>query len=54
MLIPTDLIKKFNLNCDKKINKLNNRKSFLMKAIFIILLILFLSLIIKNQNKILA
>ena len=26
MLIPNDLIKKFNSNCDKNINNLNNKK----------------------------
>lgn len=54
MLIPYDLIKKFNSSYDKNINKLNKKKNFLLKAIFVILLILFLILIIKNQNEILA
>lgn len=54
MLIPYDLIKKFNSSCDKNINKLDKKKIFLLKAIFVILLILFLILIIKNQNEILA
>lgn len=53
MLIPNDLIKKFNSSCDKNINKLNKKKKFLLRSIFVILLILFLILIIKNQNEIL-
>ena len=52
MLIPNDLIKKFNSNCDKNINNLNNKKA-LLKSILVILLILFLVIIIKNQNKLL-
>ena len=54
MLIPNDLIKKFNSNCDKNINKLNNKKALLLKSILVNLLILFLFIIIKNQNKLLA
>lgn len=54
MLIPNDLIKKFNSNCDKNINKLNTKKKILIKSILIIFLILFLSLLIKNQNYILS
>ncbi len=54
MLIPNDLIKKFNSNCDKNINKLNNKKALLLKSVLVILLILFLFIIIKNQNKLLA
>lgn len=34
MLIPNDLIKKFNSNCDKNINKLNNKKTFIIKICF--------------------
>ena len=54
MLIHYDLIKKFNSNCNKNINKLNNKKALLLKSVFGILLILFLFIIIKNQNKLLA
>lgn len=53
LLIPNDLIKKFNSNCDKNINNLNNKKALLLKSILVILLILFLVIIIKNQNKLL-
>lgn len=34
MLIPNDLIKKFNSNCDKNINNLNNKKSLIIKVYF--------------------
>lgn len=54
MLIPYDLIKKFNSSCDKNINKLSDKKKFLIKIFLVILLILFLSLLIKNQNEILS
>ena len=54
MLIPNDLIKKFNSNFDKNINKLNKKRALLLKSILVILLILFLVIIIKNQNKLLS
>ncbi len=46
MLIPNDLIKKFNSNCDKNINNLNN-KNFYLFILVILLIFIFYFIIIK-------